>query len=65
MMPSDLPHGNQPEYVKIRDGHRFIIPQAIRAVDRGKYDLMILTEMNILDVVYCRNHLGYDVVCSR
>ena len=31
----------------------------------GKYYLVILTEMNIKDSVYCQNHLGYDIVCSQ
>ena len=26
---------------------------------------MLLTETNILDAVYCHNHLGYDVICSE
>ena len=40
-------------------------PQAIWAVERGNYDLMLLTETNIMDAVYCRNRLGYYVVCYK
>ena len=28
-------------------------------------DLMVLTETKILDEVYCKNRLGYDLVCSK
>ena len=28
------------------------------------YNLMLLTEMNILGAVYCHNRLGYNIVCS-
>ena len=46
----------------IRDGCGFRLYQAIRDVEQGNYDLMLLTEKNILDAVYCHNHMGYDVV---
>ena len=29
------------------------------------YNLMLLMDMNILDAVCCKNHLGYEVVCLR
>ena len=31
----------------------------------GNYDMMLLTETNILDEEYCHNHLGYNVVCYQ
>ena len=34
-------------------------------VQLGNYDLMILMDTKILDAVYWKNRLGYDVVCSR
>ena len=43
----------------------FGIPQAIRAVKRENYDIMLLTERNIPDVVYYHNRLGYDIVFSE
>ena len=35
----------------IRDGCGFALPQVIQDVDKGNYDLMLLTETNIPDVV--------------
>ena len=35
----------------IRDGRGFALPQVIQDVDKGNYDLMLLTETNIPDVV--------------
>ena len=49
----------------IQDGCGFGIPQAIQAVERGNYDLMLLTDTNITDAVYFHNCLVYGVVCSR
>ena len=49
----------------IQDGSGFGPPQDIQALKRGKYDLMLLKETKIPNVVYCRNHLGYDAVCSK
>ena len=40
-------------------GHGFGLSQAIRDVEQDNYDLMILTDMKILDMVYCRNRLGH------
>ena len=40
-------------------------PQAIRAVNIGNYNLMLLTEKKILYEVYCSNRLGYEAVCSQ
>ena len=34
-------------------------------VQLGNYDLMLLTETKIPDAMYFKNHLGYNVVCSR
>ena len=47
---------------KIWDGHGFGTPHTIWAAEQGNYDLMLLMETNIPDAVYCRNHLGYDIV---
>ena len=49
----------------IQDRHGFGLLQAIRLVHLGKYDLMLLTDTKILDVVYCKNHLGCDIIFSR
>ena len=46
----------------ILDGHGLRLSQAIRAVERGNYELMLLMEKNISDEVYCRNRLGYGIV---
>ena len=40
------------------------IAHVIWAVQVGGFDLMVLTETNITNQAYCRNRLGYDVVCS-
>ena len=37
--------------------------QATRAVQLSGFDLMFLTETNIIDQSYCRNILGCNVVC--
>ena len=37
--------------------------QAIHAVNIGGFDVMLMTETNITDQAYCRNRLGYSVVC--
>ena len=39
-----------------------VIVQAIRAVQIGSFDLMILTETNINDQDFCHRSLIYDVV---
>ena len=49
----------------IRDSCVFGLSQAIRAVEQGNYDLVILTETKIPDAVYCHNFLGYDAVYSK
>ena len=49
----------------IRYGRGFGLPQAICAIDQGNCDLMLLTDKNIPDVLYCHNHLGCDFVCSN
>ena len=45
----------------IRDGRGFGIPQAIRTIQMGNYNLMRLTETKVQDVLYCKKRLGYDV----
>ena len=48
--------------LNIRDGPGFEIEQAIRAVQIGGFNLMILTETEVTDQAYCHSRLGYDVV---
>ena len=43
----------------------FGLLQAIRATQIGNYDLVKLMETNILDAIYCKNSLLYDVACLR
>ena len=45
----------------IQDGCGFGLTQATCAIKRGNYNLMLLTEIKILDAVYCHNHLRYDI----
>ena len=46
------PTGLKPGTYTIWDGHGFRLPQSIQAVNKGNYELIILTEKNILDAVY-------------
>ena len=46
-----------------RRGFRLL--QALWAAQMGNYNLVILTEKKLLDAVYCKNRLRYNVVCSR
>ena len=48
-----------------RNGQGSVIVQAIWAARIGSFDLMILTETKITNKAYCRNRMGYDVVCSK
>ena len=34
-------------------------------MERGGFDVMLLTETKILSEVYLHNHLGYNVTCSE
>ena len=45
----------------IQDGRDFGLAQAIWAVDRGGFDMMILTETNISTTTHCLNRLRYEV----
>ena len=49
----------------IQDCGGFGLPQAIRAVERGNYNLMLLAETKILDAVYCCSRLVYGIVYSK
>ena len=49
----------------IREDCGFGLPQAIRAMPIGNYELMVLTEKKIPYEAYCYNNLGYDAVCSQ
>ena len=40
------------------------LDQAIQAVERGRFDVMLLTKTQIQSEAYSHNHLGYDVTCS-
>ena len=46
-------------------GRGFGLPQSIWAMQLGNYDLMLLTETKIPNVVYCQNLLRYNIVCSQ
>ena len=49
--------------LNIWDGRSFGLVQAIQAVERGGFGVMILTETKIQSVAYSYNCLGYDVNC--
>ena len=49
--------------LNISDGQFFGLAQAIRAVERGGFDVMLLTETKISTTAYCWNRLGYEVTC--
>ena len=49
----------------ILEGLVFGLLQALRVVQMWNFDLMLLAETKISDVLYWKNRLGYDVVCSR
>ena len=46
-----------------RDGWGFGLVQAIRAVERGGFDVMLLKETKIQTEAYSHNYLGYNVTC--
>ena len=50
--------------LNIQDGRGFGMAQAIQAVDRGGFDMMLLTKTKISMTVYCRNRLEYEVKFS-
>ena len=63
-----LPHRRslRPPGISIRklniwDGRGFGLAQAIQAVDRRGFNVMILTKTKISTTAYCRNRLGYEV----
>ena len=47
--------------LNIQDGRGFGMVQAIRVVDRGGFDVMILTKTKISTTEYCWNRLRYEV----
>ena len=49
----------------IRDGRGSGIVQAVWEERIGDFDLIILTETNTNDQVYCFNRTGYDMVCLK
>ena len=58
------PPGISIKKLNIQDGHVFGLVQSIQAVERGGFDVMLLTETNIYMEKYSHNHLGYDRTCS-
>ena len=50
--------------LKIQDDRGFGLAQDIQAVESGGFDMMILTDMKISTMAYCKNRLGYEVTCS-
>ena len=65
MPPLPHPQGLSIRTFRICNGQGFGLAQAIRVTWIGGFDLMILTNTNINNQDYCRNRLGYDVVCSQ
>ena len=53
------PSGIAIRKLKIRDGQGFRLVQAIWVVERGDFDVMILTETKISTTTYCQNRLRY------
>ena len=49
--------------LNIRDGWGFRLAQAIRAVERGGFDVMLLTKTKIQLEAYSHNRLGFIVTC--
>ena len=49
--------------LNIRDGQGFGLAQAIRAVERVFFDVMLLTKTKIQSEAYSQNRLGYNVTC--
>ena len=62
--PPPLPLGLVIGALNIQDGQGFGLVQAIWAVERGKFDVVVLTKTKISMTAYCRNRLGYEVTCS-
>ena len=56
------PMGLKQGTYNIWDDHGFRLTQAIQDVKQGNYELIFLTETKILDMMYCRNCLGFDVI---
>ena len=50
--------------LNIQDGRVIGLEQAIRAVKRGGFDIMLMTEKKIQTEEYSHNRLGYNVICS-
>ena len=49
--------------LNIRYGRGFGLAQAILTVERGVFDVMLLTKTKIQKEAYSHNRLGYDVTC--
>ena len=49
--------------LNICDVQVFGLAQAIRVVERGGFDVMLLTETKISTMAYFQNRLGYEVTC--
>ena len=61
---SPCSHGLKLGMYNIQYGQGFGLPQALKAVQLGKYDLVLLTETKTLDSVHCKIFRRYDIVCS-
>ena len=51
--------------LKIQDGRGFGLAQAVRAVERRGFGMMLLTKKKIQLEAYSHNFLGYNVTCSE
>ena len=56
-----LPYGLSLRTYNIRNGWGFGLTQAIRVVQIGGFDIIILTDTKITDQAYFRNRLGYNM----
>ena len=61
--PPPTPPGLPLVTLNIRYGRESWLEQAIREVQIGSFDLMILTATKVSDQYYCCNILGYEMVC--
>ena len=57
-----LPRGLSLRTFNIRNVRGYRLAQAIRAVQIGSFNIIILKEAKITNQAYCSNRLGYDVL---
>ena len=48
--------------LNIQDGRGFRLVQAIRKVEHGGFDIMLLTKTKIQTEEYSQNRMGYDMI---